>query len=86
MDKSKPDRAPSHMAYSVRETHDGSSFYSRVGSAFPHKDGQGYSIVLDAVPVDGRIMLRTPKERIEEMKGERARPRERSRDQERDGR
>jgi hypothetical protein len=32
-------------------------------SAFPHKDGKGLDVVLEAVPVTGRIVLRlnTPK-------------------------
>jgi len=35
----------------------------RIGAFFPHDDGQGGSLVLDALPIhfDGRIVLRTPK-------------------------
>lgn len=30
----------------------------KIGVAFPHKDGKGYNILLQAVPVDGEIYLR----------------------------
>ena len=61
-------KGPSHIAYHVRDGEDGKSFFNRVGSAFEHKDGQGYNVLLDSVPVDGRVTLRTPKERLEAMK------------------
>lgn len=51
---------PSHHAFTVRESKDGKSFFNRVGSAFEHKDGQGFNITLEAVPVDGKITLRKP--------------------------
>lgn len=59
---------PSHYAYQVNEGQDGKSFFNRVGAAFAHKDGEGFNIVLDAVPVDGRITLRTPQERLQAMR------------------
>jgi hypothetical protein len=68
MDDTRFTKAPSHVAYHVRENADGSAYFNRVGSAFAHKDGQGYSVVLDSVPVNGRITLRTPKERLQDMK------------------
>lgn len=50
-------------ALSVRENN-GKSYFSKIGAAFPNKDGKGYSVVLDAIPapVDGqfKIMLRVP--------------------------
>lgn len=30
----------------------------RCGVAFPHKDGQGFRIILAAMPVDGQIVVR----------------------------
>jgi hypothetical protein len=58
----KPKR-PSHIAYQVRDGAEGASHFNRIGSAFAHKDGQGFNLKLDSVPVDGRITLRTAKER-----------------------
>ncbi len=53
-------------AMSVRER-DGKSYWSRVGVAFPAKQGPGWTLYLDSVPapVDGqyKIMLMEPKPR-----------------------
>ncbi|MXO67753.1 hypothetical protein GRI72_02760 [Altererythrobacter marinus] len=50
-------------ALSVRENN-GKSYFTRIGVAFPNKDGKGYSVLLDAIPapVEGqfKIMLREP--------------------------
>ncbi len=52
-------KAPSHTAYQVRDRGEGQkSFWTRIGSAWPHGDGSGFNIQLDATPVDGRITLR----------------------------
>lgn len=45
----------------VREGKDGGkAFFTRVGVAFPAKSGNGYSIFLDALPTDGKLLLREP--------------------------
>jgi hypothetical protein len=36
-------------------------FWLPIGAAFPHQDGDGYNIVLQALPIDGRVVLRIPK-------------------------
>jgi hypothetical protein len=50
-------------ALAVRENN-GKSYFTKIGAAFPNKDGKGYSILLDAIPapIDGqfKIMLREP--------------------------
>lgn len=51
-------RKPSHIAYSVRDIEGGKGFFNRVGVAFAHKDGKGLDILLDAIPLDGKICLR----------------------------
>lgn len=58
-------KKPSHLAYQVSEGQDGKSYFNRVGSAFEHRDREGFNIVLDATPVDGKITLRTLKERVQ---------------------
>lgn len=74
----KQSRSPSHIAYHVREGDDQKSYFNRIGSVWPNKDGEGYNIQLDCVPVDGRITIRTVQERIQEAKessqGERREP------------
>jgi hypothetical protein len=48
-------------AYSVREF-DGADgkrarSWTRIGVAFPHKDGKGFNIEVHSFPLDGRIVL-----------------------------
>jgi hypothetical protein len=45
------------LAYTVKETK-GQTFWTKVGVAFPHKDGKGFNVMLDAVPVDGKLTIR----------------------------
>lgn len=46
---------------------DGKTFWTRIGVAFPHREtgdwNNGATIMLDALPVDGKIVLRPPKPR-----------------------
>lgn len=50
-------------ALTVRESND-KSYFTKIGAAFPNKDGKGYTVLLDAMPAptDGqfKIMLREP--------------------------
>ena len=56
---------PTHIAHSVRDfaKKDGGedSPWTRIGAGFVHKDGQGFNIVLDALPLSGRVVLRLNK-------------------------
>jgi hypothetical protein len=36
--------------------------WTKVGVAFPHKDGTGFNIELRALPLDGRLVLLLPQE------------------------
>jgi hypothetical protein len=60
--KSEPtaSRSPSHVAYQVRDREGQKAIFTRIGAAWPHKDGQGFNIQIEAVPLDGRITLRVP--------------------------
>jgi len=51
-------RTPSHIAYQVRDRDGNKSFWTRIGSAWSHADGNGFNIQIEAVPLDGRISLR----------------------------
>ena len=51
-------KSPSHHAYQVRDREGGAAFWTRIGAVWPHQDGQGFNIQLDAFPLDGRITLR----------------------------
>jgi hypothetical protein len=50
-------------ALTVRESN-GKSYFTKIGAAFPNKDGKGWTVLLDAVPASNegqyKIMLREP--------------------------
>jgi len=58
-------KTPSHIAYHVRDREGGKGFFTRIGAAWQHKDGKGFNVQLDCVPLDGRISLRVASEKKE---------------------
>jgi hypothetical protein len=56
-------KSPSHIAYHVRNLDDGKSFWTRIGSAWKHADGNGFNLQIEGTPLDGRITLRVPSEK-----------------------
>ena len=56
-------KAPSHVAYHVRDREGKKGFWTRIGSVWPHADGKGFNVQIDVVPLDGRITLRIPSEK-----------------------
>lgn len=60
--ESTASKAPSHIVYQVRDREGGKGFFTRIGAAWKHKDEKGFSIQIDAVPLDGRITLRIASE------------------------
>jgi hypothetical protein len=61
-EKNAASKTPSHVAYQVRDREGKSSFWTRIGSAWEHADGQGFNVLLEAVPLDGRVTLRVASE------------------------
>jgi hypothetical protein len=53
--------SPTHIAYQIRNTAK-QSFWTRIGAAWVHADGEGFSIQLDCIPLNGRITLRVVSE------------------------
>jgi len=52
---------PVLIAYSAKRSKDGKrTYWNRIGRAFPHQVGAGLTVVLDAMPVNGRIVLLEP--------------------------
>jgi len=49
---------PTHRAYSVIKREGQEDFWLNLGLAFPHKDGKGFNIMLQALPLDGKIVCR----------------------------
>ena len=57
MSDNKPNNKPTFALYSV--TGDGDAArWSRIGAAWNHKDGDGFSIKLESVPLNGRVVMR----------------------------
>jgi hypothetical protein len=53
---------PVLIAYTVTDRPAGQkSIWRRIGIAFPHDKGAGLTVLLDALPLDGRIVLVEPK-------------------------
>ena len=54
---------PVFLAYAVQkgeESKDAS--WCKIGAVFAHRDGKGYTVQLQALPVSASIVLREPKE------------------------
>lgn len=56
-------KSPSYIAYQVRDREGKDSFWTRIGAAFAHADGQGFTLQVESLPLDGRITLRVPTEK-----------------------
>jgi len=54
-------KAPDFLAWQVTQKGE-KSYWTKLGAAWKHKDGSGFSIQLEAVPIDCRIVLRQPLE------------------------
>ena len=62
---------PFMLAYTVKPIGDGrNSVWSKIGAAWAHKDDEGYELRMDALPVDGRVVLRTVKDKDSDQSGE----------------
>ena len=49
---------PVPIAYAAKRTKTGKrTVWTRIGHAYPHDAGSGLTVVLDALPFDGRIVL-----------------------------
>jgi len=57
-------KLPTHTIYKVTGEGEATKF-TKVGVAFPHKDGLGMALVFDGIPVEGRIALRKNKPKVE---------------------
>ena len=70
---------PSHKVFVVDNDRqpadageDQTGFWTRIGSAWPHKDGRGLNVVLSALPVGNRIVLREYTEEDEQREAKSA--------------
>jgi hypothetical protein len=52
---------PSHGVFVV-EGEGEKAFWTKVGCAWAHNDGQGFNVTLSALPISGRLVIRARKE------------------------
>ena len=65
MTQTEKSKTPAFGVYIVEGEGD-KAFWTRIGAAWDHEDGNGLTLQLDLVPVNGgRIVLRTPSENNE---------------------
>jgi hypothetical protein len=64
MNDTEKSKQPTHGVFHIRNRDGGEGFWTRIGSAWPNKDGLGFNIQLDFTPLqDGRISLRVLSEK-----------------------
>ncbi|WP_066769265.1 hypothetical protein [Sphingobium sp. CCH11-B1] len=55
-------RQPTHRLYTVKGDND-QARWLEIGAAWPNKDNQGFTLQFDALPTDGRVVMREIAER-----------------------
>lgn len=50
-----------YQVYTVTRREGQDDFWLNIGAAFEHADGRGMNIILQALPIDGKLVLRPPK-------------------------
>ncbi len=56
---------PSHKVYAVTKNGE-RSFWAEIGACWPHQDGDGFTMKLDMLPLNGaEIVIRKPKGAVE---------------------
>jgi hypothetical protein len=58
MAENRDAKQPTHRAYSVIKREGQDDFWLNLGLVFAHKDGKGLNIMLQAFPLDGKIVCR----------------------------
>ncbi len=46
--------------FTVEERENKDPFWLKIGVAYQHKDGKGLNLILNALPLDNRLVLRIP--------------------------
>jgi hypothetical protein len=59
---------PTHIAWHVTERN-GQSYWTRIGVAWQHKDGNGFNVEIALMPRDGKLALRVATDKREAGSG-----------------
>jgi hypothetical protein len=54
---------PTYRAFTVIPREGQKDFWAPIGAAFAHHDGLGLNVLLQALPLDGKVVLRPSKEK-----------------------
>jgi hypothetical protein len=54
----KESHQPTHKAFTVIKREGKEDYWLDIGVAFPHKDGRGFTVKLQAIPLDAKIVCR----------------------------
>ena len=55
------DNQPAFRVYSVISRGEGKDdYWLNIGLAFPHQDGKGFNVMLQALPLNAKLVLREP--------------------------
>jgi hypothetical protein len=57
---------PTYQAYTVIKREDQDDYWLNIGAAFPHADGEGFNVMLQALPIGSKIVLRPFKQEEKE--------------------
>ena len=75
---------PTYQAYTVIKREGQDDFWLNIGAAFQHQDGDGYNVVLQALPLGGKIVLRLPKGKEDEPQAKETPRRDNNRERRKD--
>lgn len=64
------DHQPMYRAYTIVEREKDVPFWLNIGVAFIHKDTKGFNVILQALPLNGKLVLRLYEEQPEESKAD----------------
>ena len=62
------DQQPMYRAYTIIERDKDVPFWLNIGVAFPHKDTKGVNVILQALPLNGKLVLRLYEEELDQNK------------------
>ena len=66
-----PKPRPDFEAFTTRKREGQKDVWIDIGAGFLHADGAGINIILAAIPIDGRIILRPMQDRPSQTEGTR---------------
>ena len=55
-----PTTIPTHHVFVV-DGEGANAFWTKIGAAWQHADGKGFNMTFNAVPLDGRVVVRSVK-------------------------